>query len=83
MYNYPVLEQDGFRACVSTQKLPTRRWRACIRLEPDRAHAQLQTPASETVRVPNDYPSEAQAVQAAYAHARELIVRALEDPLRV
>jgi hypothetical protein len=77
MYNYPVLEQDGFRVSVSTQKLPTRRWRACLRFEPDRGHA-VPDPvqASETVRVPNDYPSEALAVQAAYNHARELIGRA-------
>ena len=77
MYNYPVLEQDGFRASVSTQKLPTRRWRACVRFEPDRSHAMpSQVQMSETVRVPNDYPSEAMAVQAAYEHARELIARA-------
>lgn len=75
MYNYPVLEQDGFCVSVSTQKQPTRRWRACVRFEPDRQHVQVETEVSETVRVPNDYPSEAQAVQAAYAHARELIAR--------
>jgi len=78
MYDYPVLEQDRFSATVSTQKLPTHRWRACIRLQEDHSANGALMHASETLRVPNDYASEALAVQAAYAYARERIAHLLE-----
>lgn len=79
MYTYPVLEQDGFCVSVSTRKEPTRRWRAWVQFERDRDYARLQTHSSEPQRVPNDYPSEALAVQAAYEHARALIARELAN----
>lgn len=78
MYTYPVLEQDGFCVSVSTRKEPTRRWRAWVQFERDSVYARLKTHSTEPVRVPNDYPSEALAVQAAYEHARKLIARELE-----
>lgn len=75
MYTYPVLEQDGFCVSVSTRKEPTRRWRSWIQFEPERSEAPTTAFPTEPVQVPNDYPSEALAVQAAYAHARVLIAR--------
>jgi hypothetical protein len=78
MYTYPVLEQDGFCVSVSTRKEPTRRWRAWVQFERDRDYAKLKAHSSAPLRVPNDFPSEALAVQAAYARARELIAHELE-----
>ena len=79
MYTYPVLEQDGYCVSVSTRKEPTRRWRAWVQFERDSDYARLGAHTGEPVRVPNDYPSEALAVQAAYAHARERIARQLAN----
>lgn len=79
MYTYPILEQDGFCVSVSTHREPTRRWRAWVQFERDRDYAKLKAHASAPQRVPNDYPSEAAAVQAAYEHARKLIAQQLEQ----
>lgn len=78
MYTYPVLEQDGFCVSVSTRREPTKRWRAWVQFERGSDYARLKAHSSEPVRVPVDYPSEEQAVQAAYAHARKLIERERE-----
>jgi hypothetical protein len=78
MSSYPVLEQDGFCVRVTAEKEPTRRWRCWVQFERDRDFARLSTHSSTLQRVPNDYPDEAHAVQAAYDHARTLISRKLE-----
>lgn len=73
MHPYPVIEQDGCCASISTHKEPTRRWRCWVVLERDRDFARLKAHPGEPIRVPNDYPSEEKAVEAAYALARQLI----------
>lgn len=73
MTGYPLVEQDGFCASVSTQKKPTCRWVSWVSWERDRYFARLHPHAAQTQRVPNDYPSEAAAVEAAYRFARERI----------
>ena len=78
MATYPVLEQDGFCVRVTAEKKPSRRWRCWLQFERDRDFARLKTSPSLPLRVPNDYPNEALAVQAAYDHARLLIARELE-----
>jgi hypothetical protein len=78
MYTYPVLEQDGFCVSVTTHKEPTRRWRSWEQFERGGDYAKLNAHTTEPLRVPNDYPSEPEAVQAAYTHARTLIARELE-----
>lgn len=75
MHPYPVIEQDGCCASISTRREPTRRWRCWVQLERDRDYARLKAHPGVSVRVPNDYPSEEQAVAAAYALARELIAQ--------
>jgi hypothetical protein len=79
MYTYPVLEQDGFCVSVSTRREPTRRWRAWVQFERDHDYARLKAHSGEPLRVPNDYPSEEQAVRAAYDHARQLIAHEREN----
>lgn len=79
MYTYPVLEEDGFCVSVSTRKEPGNRWRSFVQFERDRNFARLKEHTAEPIRVPNDYPSEALAVQAAYEHARKLIARELQQ----
>ncbi len=81
MANYPVLEENGFCVSVTAHKEPTRRWRSWITFERGRDFARLKAHTGAPVRVPNDYPSEAMAVQAAYDHARKLIARELEQHL--
>ncbi|NVO06872.1 MAG: hypothetical protein HXX19_13495 [Rhodoferax sp.] len=78
MADYPVLEEDGFCVRVTAHKEHGGRWRSWVQFERDRDFARLKTHPSEAVRVPNDYPNEALAVQAAYDHGRQLIARALE-----
>jgi len=78
MASYPVLEQDGFCVRVTAEKAHGRRWRCWVQFERDRDFARLAVHPSEPQRVPNDYPNEALAVQAAYDHARTLISRELE-----
>ena len=73
MSGYPVIEQNGYRASVSTQKEPTGRWMAWVDFERDRDLVGLSGHRTKPHRVPNDYPSEEKAVAAAYARARELI----------
>jgi hypothetical protein len=79
MAAYPVLEEDGFCVRVTAQREHDRRWRCWVQFERDRDFARLKTHPSEPLCVPNDYPNEAMAVQAAYDHARLLIARALEQ----
>ncbi len=79
MYTYPVLVEDGFCVSVSTHKEPGRRWRCWVQFERDGDYARLKEHSAERKRVPNDYPSEALAVQAAYEHARKLIAQELQQ----
>jgi hypothetical protein len=74
MSGYPVVEQDGYCASVSTQRAATGRWTSWVQLERDANYARLKgkDPTARR-RVPNDYPSEEKAVQAAYEFAHDLI----------
>ncbi len=78
MYHYPVVEEYGYCASVSAKKVPAGRWRAWVVLERDRDFARLKVQSSTPVGVPNSYPSEEMAVQAAYAHAHMLISREVD-----
>lgn len=78
MSAYPLLEQDGFCVLVTAEKAHGRRWRCWVQFERDHDFARLKMHPSPVQRVPNDYPNEALAVQAAYDHARVLISRELE-----
>lgn len=74
MSGFPVIEQDGVCASVSTQRAPTCRWVSWVSFERDSYFARLKHHhVAEPHRVPNDYPSEESAVLAAYSFARELI----------
>lgn len=75
MYTYPMIEENGCCASISTRREPTRRWRCWVMLERGRDFARLKDHPGQTVRVPNDYPSEEKAVEAAYAMARQLIAQ--------
>lgn len=75
MAGYPVIEQDGTCASVSTQREATGRWMAWVHFERSPDYARLKGHATEPHRVPNDYPSEEKAVLAAYEYARELIAK--------
>lgn len=71
MSGYPLVEQDGLCASVSTQKKPACRWVSFVSWERDRYFARLYPHVAPTQKVPNDYPSEEAAVAAAYQFARE------------
>lgn len=73
MIRYPLVEQDGRFASVSVEREPTGRWHAWVTLERDGDFARLKASTAQPVRVPNNYPSEAKALEAAYAHAHTLI----------
>ncbi len=79
MSGYPVIEQDGECASVSTKKEATGRWMAWVHFERGADYARLKGHATTPHRVPNDYPSEEQAVLAAYAFARERIAAGKTD----
>jgi len=80
MSGYPVIEQDGYRASVTTQKEHSGRWMAWVQFERGADDAHLKTPAAAPPRrVPNDYPTEEKAVTAAYQFAHERIAKG--DPL--
>jgi len=73
MYHYPMIEQDGFCAFVSATREPGGRWKSKVVVERDSVYARLRKHTSAPIPVPNSYPSEEKAVEAAYAHARTLI----------
>ena len=75
MSGYPVVEQDGYCASVSTEKEPTGRWRAWVSLERDGEADNAMASLTAAHRVPNDYPSEEKALAAAYEYARALITK--------
>jgi hypothetical protein len=80
MASYPMLEENGFCVSVTARKGHEgygRRWQAWIQFERGGEFARLHIHESAPIRVPNDYPDEAQAVQAAYDHARSAIAREL------
>jgi hypothetical protein len=79
MSGYPVIEQDGECASVTTQREATGRWMAWVHFERSPDYARLKDLATTPRRVPNDYPGEEQAVLAAYAYARELIAKGQTD----
>lgn len=75
MSGYPVIEQDGYRASVSTEREPTGRWRAWVSLEHGGDALKRGASLAGAHRVPNDYPSEEKALAGAYEYARELIAK--------
>ena len=72
--HYPLLEQDGHCASIQVEMAHGGRWRAFVTLERGSDFARLQTHA-QAVSVPNTFPSEVAAAEAAYSHARMLIAR--------
>jgi hypothetical protein len=75
MFKYPPVEQDGYCASVSAQKIPGGRWKSWVGLERDSDFARLKNGATTPLPVPNSAPNEATAIEAAYAYARMLISR--------
>lgn len=73
MATYPVVEQDGYCASVSTQREPGGRWVAWVRFERGAESGGPKTPEATPHRVSNDYPSEEKALAAGYEFARERI----------
>jgi hypothetical protein len=73
---YPLLEQDGRCASIRVESAHGGRWRAFVTLERGPDFARISEHPKQ-VRVPNTYPSDNSAAQAAYAHARTLIEREL------
>lgn len=81
MSGYPVVEQDGYCASVSTQREPSGRWLAWVRFERGSESAGLKASTASPHRVSNDYPSEEKAIVAAYEFARERISRGEAEAL--
>ena len=77
MSGYPVVEQDGFCASISTEQELTGRWLCWVHFERSSDYARLKGHVTTPHRVPNDYPSEEKAVLAAYSHARDMIAKGL------
>lgn len=77
MFSYPLIEQDGYCACVTAQKEPTGRWCSWVMMERDRDFARLKNHSAPRIRVPNNFPNHEQAVLAAYEHAHRLIASAV------
>ncbi len=73
MSAYAPIEHAGYCARVSTERKPTRRWRAAVCIERGSDFSRLKAETAPRRAVPNDFPSEEQAVLAAYDYARVLI----------
>jgi hypothetical protein len=72
--HYPLLELDGHCASISVEKAQGGRWKAFVTLERGSDFARLSS-HPEPIKVPNSYPSDTAAAEAAYAHARMVIAR--------
>lgn len=84
MASYPMLEENGFCVSVTAHKGHGgygRRWQAWIQFERGGEFLRLHVHESGLLRVPNDYPDETQAVQAAYDYARRAIAQELSREL--
>lgn len=81
MSGYPVVEQDGYCASVSTRREASGRWMVWVHFERGPDYARLKNHVAPPQRVPNDYPSEEKAVAAAYEFARERIAKGLTEPM--
>ena len=68
------IELDGYCVTVNAQEEPTGRWMSWARFERMSDFTQMKThiPGMRR-RVPNDFPSQEKAVEAAYDYARELV----------
>jgi hypothetical protein len=75
MFRYQPVEQDGYCASVSAEKIAGGRWKSWVQLERGSDFARLKSSTTTPMPVPNSAPSEAIAIEAAYAHARLLISR--------
>lgn len=73
MSAYAPIEHAGYYARVSTERKTTHRWRAAVCIERGSEFTRLKTETALRRPVPNDFPSEEQAVLAAYDYARSLI----------
>ncbi|MDT8990193.1 hypothetical protein RQP54_04885 [Curvibacter sp. APW13] len=77
MSHFPAIEHHGVCASVSTERAPTGRWKAWVHLERGADFARLKGHESTAQRVPNDFPSEENAVLSAYAYVRQRIDQGL------
>lgn len=73
MSAYAPIEHAGYCARVSTERKTTHRWRAAVCIERGAEYTRLKAETAPRRAVPNDFPSEEQAVLAAYDYARALI----------
>jgi hypothetical protein len=73
---YPLVEQDGRCASIAVKMAHGGRWKASVTLERSEDFARLKT-HPEPISLPNSFPSDTAAAEAAYAHARRLIEREL------
>jgi hypothetical protein len=73
MSAYAPIEHAGYCARVSTERKVTKRWRATVCIERGTEFTRLKVETAPRKPVPNDFPSEEQAVLAAYDYARSLI----------
>ena len=71
---YPLVEHDGRYASIAVEMAHGGRWKAFVTLERGEDFARLKT-HPEAISVPNSFPSDTAAAEAAYAHARRLIER--------
>lgn len=72
--HYPLLEQDGYCASISVEPAHGGRWRSFVTLERGSDFARLRAHA-KPISVPNNFPTNTAAAEAAYAHARMLIAQ--------
>lgn len=70
--HYPLLEHNGQCASISVEATHGGRWKASVTLERGEDFARLKVHPTP-VAVPNSFPSQSEAVQAAYGYARRLI----------
>lgn len=73
---YPLIEHQGLCASISVDAVHGGRWKASVTLERNGDFARLKAHPAP-VNVPNSFPSQSDAAQAAYAYARTLIEREL------
>lgn len=71
---YPLIEHNGRRAAITVAMAHGGRWQASVTLEQDGDSARRGSHMGP-VSVPNSFPSDTAAAEAAYAFARTLIER--------
>jgi len=76
---YPLLEQDGRCASISVEAAHGGRWKASVILERDGDFARLRDHPAPS-QVPNHFPTQEAAAEAAYSFARMLINQKSTQP---